>query len=52
VEGGTLSLMALAQRGLKTLAPWVLLLGMLGAALFFADATITPAISCFRPWKA
>ena len=44
-EGGTLSLMALAQRGLKTRSSWVLLLGMMGAALFFADATITPAIS-------
>jgi KUP system potassium uptake protein len=45
-EGGTLSLMALAQRGLKgRRSTWVLLLGMIGAALFYADATITPAIS-------
>jgi KUP system potassium uptake protein len=45
-EGGTLSLMALAQRGLPGRGGrWVLLLGMLGAALFYADATITPAIS-------
>ena len=44
-EGGTLSLMALAQRGMRKPSRWVLLLGMLGAALFFADATITPAIS-------
>ena len=44
-EGGTLSLMALAQRGMKQRSRWVLLLGMMGAALFFADATITPAIS-------
>jgi KUP system potassium uptake protein len=44
-EGGTLSLMALAQRGLSTRSWWVLLLGMLGAALFYGDATITPAIS-------
>ncbi|MDQ3560920.1 MAG: potassium transporter Kup [Pseudomonadota bacterium] len=44
-EGGTLSLMALAQRGMGRQSGWVLLLGMLGAALFFADATITPAIS-------
>ena len=44
-EGGTLSLMALAQRGLGRRAKWVVLLGMLGAALFYADATITPAIS-------
>jgi KUP system potassium uptake protein len=45
-EGGTLSLMALAQRGLAgRRSGWVLLLGMAGAALFYADATITPAIS-------
>jgi KUP system potassium uptake protein len=45
-EGGTLSLMALAQRGLRgRRGGWVVLLGMIGAALFYADATITPAIS-------
>jgi KUP system potassium uptake protein len=44
-EGGTLSLMALAQRGRRTQWFWLVLLGMLGAALFYADATITPAIS-------
>ena len=45
-EGGTLSLMALAQRGLKGRhSSWVILLGILGAALFYGDATITPAIS-------
>jgi KUP system potassium uptake protein len=45
-EGGTLSLMALARRGLSgRRSGWVLLLGMIGAALFYADATITPAIS-------
>ena len=44
-EGGTLSLMALAQRGTGTRSAVVLFLGMLGAALFYADATITPAIS-------
>jgi KUP system potassium uptake protein len=44
-EGGTLSLMALAQRGLNRRSTSVLLLGMVGAALFYADATITPAIS-------
>jgi KUP system potassium uptake protein len=44
-EGGTLSLMALAQRGLQRPTRWIVLLGMLGAALFYADATITPAIS-------
>ncbi|MGH6922246.1 MAG: potassium transporter Kup [Propylenella sp.] len=45
-EGGTLSLMALARRGLSgKRSGWVLLLGMIGASLFYADATITPAIS-------
>ena len=44
-EGGTLSLMALAQRGLKNPSRWVIVLGILGAALFYGDATITPAIS-------
>jgi KUP system potassium uptake protein len=44
-EGGTLSLMALAQRGLPRHSRWVVLLGILGAALFYGDATITPAIS-------
>ncbi len=44
-EGGTLSLLALAQRALKRASPGVLLLGMIGAALFYGDAAITPAIS-------
>ncbi len=44
-EGGTLSLMALAQRGLSRPSRWVVVLGILGAALFYGDATITPAIS-------
>lgn len=44
-EGGTLSLMALAQRGLAKPSPWIMLLGIVGAALFYGDATITPAIS-------
>jgi len=44
-EGGTLSLMALAQRVLGRGRRVVLLLGMAGAALFYGDAMITPAIS-------
>ena len=44
-EGGTLSLMALAKTGFGRHSRWLLMLGMLGAALFYADATITPAIS-------
>ena len=46
-EGGTLSLMALAQHALgKGRIRFVmLLLGMIAAALFYGDALITPAIS-------
>ena len=44
-EGGTLSLMALAQGSFKSRPLWVLTLGVMGAALFYGDAMITPAIS-------
>jgi KUP system potassium uptake protein len=45
-EGGTLSLMALARRGVSPrMATPVLVLGVAGAALFYGDALITPAIS-------
>ena len=44
-EGGTLSLMALAQRALGPSSGAVVLLGVIGAALFYGDAVITPAIS-------
>ncbi|MBK9080615.1 MAG: potassium transporter Kup [Rhizobiales bacterium] len=44
-EGGTLSLMALAQRALGRPSRVVFLLAITGAALFFGDAMITPAIS-------
>ena len=44
-EGGTLALMALAQRALARRSFWVLGLGMVGAALFYGDGIITPAIS-------
>jgi KUP system potassium uptake protein len=44
-EGGTLTLMALALRGWKRDAYVVAVMGMLGAALFYGDAIITPAIS-------
>ena len=44
-EGGTLSLMALAQTTTgRTMGP-VFFLGIIGAALFYGDAIITPAIS-------
>jgi len=44
-EGGTLSLIALAQRALHERGGFVVLIGMVGAALFYGDAIITPAIS-------
>jgi KUP system potassium uptake protein len=44
-EGGTLSLMALLQRAMGRNFFAVSLLGMAGAALFYGDAIITPAIS-------
>ena len=44
-EGGTLALMALAQRIVPRRSGLVLLLGMLGAALFYGDGIITPAVS-------
>jgi KUP system potassium uptake protein len=44
-EGGTLTLVALAQRAMGRRAPVALLLGAAGAGLFYGDAVITPAIS-------
>ncbi len=44
-EGGTLSLMALAQGALGRRYAFIPLLGIIGAALFYGDAVITPAIS-------
>lgn len=44
-EGGTLALMALAQRALGTRSTAVFILGVIGAALFYGDGIITPAIS-------
>jgi KUP system potassium uptake protein len=44
-EGGTLSLMALAQRGLAKGRGAVVMLGIVGAAMFYGDSVITPAIS-------
>ena len=46
-EGGILALMALTLRG-KEGNPkyrWVLIVGMLGASLFYGDSVITPAVS-------
>ena len=47
-EGGIMALMALTQRvvGDRTRKRWVLMtLGLIGAALFYGDGMITPAIS-------
>ena len=44
-EGGILSLMAVAQRGRGKFLAIIPILGIIGAALFYGDAMITPAIS-------
>jgi len=44
-EGGTLAMMALAQRAIGRRSPIIFLLGAAGAALFYGDGLITPAIS-------
>ena len=44
-EGGTLSLVTLAQRALGHSTGFTIILGMVGASLFYGDAIITPAIS-------
>ncbi|MES2343718.1 MAG: potassium transporter Kup [Pseudomonadota bacterium] len=44
-EGGTLALMALAQRSLGRRSTAVFFLGVVGAALFYGDGIITPAVS-------
>jgi KUP system potassium uptake protein len=44
-EGGTLSLMSLAASAYAKRPVWILGMGIAGAALFFGDAIITPAIS-------
>jgi KUP system potassium uptake protein len=44
-EGGTFALMALGQSVAKRSAPLILVLGVAGAAFFYGDAVITPAIT-------
>jgi KUP system potassium uptake protein len=44
-EGGTLSLTALASRALGRRTGLVLVVGVIGAAMFLGDSVITPAIS-------
>jgi KUP system potassium uptake protein len=44
-EGGTLALMALAQRAMRAAMPVIVILGIIAAALFYGNAVITPALS-------
>lgn len=44
-EGGTLALMALAQKAFGGNSKWVFFGGIIGAAFFYGDGIITPAIS-------
>src|SRR3954447_26696273 len=44
-EGGTLALMALAQRAVSRGGAAIVLLGIISDALFYGDAVITPALS-------
>jgi KUP system potassium uptake protein len=44
-EGGTLSLMALARKTFDNPPVWITVLGVIGAAMFYGDALLTPAMS-------
>jgi KUP system potassium uptake protein len=44
-EGGTLSLTALASRAVGRRTSFIITMGMIGAAMFYGDSVITPAIS-------
>jgi len=44
-EGGTLALMALAQRAMGKSTGMLVLLGIISGALFYGDAVLTPALS-------
>ncbi len=44
-EGGTLVLMALAQKAMGKPTSWIFAGGVIGAAFFYGDGIITPAIS-------
>jgi KUP system potassium uptake protein len=44
-EGGTLSLMSLVRYTLTGRTGWIVAIGVVGSALFFGDAILTPAIS-------
>ena len=44
-EGGTLALMALANRAMSGRVPIIILLGIISGGLFYGDAIITPSLS-------
>ena len=44
-EGGTLALTALATRAMGRRAPLIIVLGVIGAAMFYGSSLITPALS-------
>lgn len=44
-EGGTLALMALAQKFIGGNSKWIFFAGILGAAFFYGDGILTPAVS-------
>jgi KUP system potassium uptake protein len=44
-EGGTLALMALANKAMGGRTPLIVLLGIISGGLFFGDAIITPSLS-------
>ena len=44
-EGGTLALMALAQRAVSKGSATIVLLGVISGALFYGDAVITPGVT-------
>ncbi len=44
-EGGTLALMALANRAMNGRVPLIVLLGIISGGLFYGDAIITPSLS-------
>ena len=51
-EGGTLALMALAQRAVSKRGATVVLLGIISGALFYGDAVITPALTVLSAVEA
>ena len=53
-QGGVLALATLALRGLRAggrRQQLAIVLAMVGAALFYGDGIITPAIRCSAPWR-